>query len=256
MQATEAQRAELDAGAVAGRTDPQPRRRGALVGITPLAEQHADPAAESVRRERHDRAARRIQPLHVVDGHQHGCRLSQAVDHRRHGGCRYALVGDVAVAGGAQQHPVDREPLQVGQPVDDRRLDVAEQISDGCVGQHGLGLADLCGKHAEPTSAGLLKRVQPQRGLADAGLALDDQTCRARLGSGQEVDDCASFGRPAESAARHAQMIPARDPSRPPTGRYRNVPARCGVRTRSRGLRGRASRRPAHDRRPPRWSRG
>ena len=88
VQTTEAQRAELDAGDVVGRADPQPRRHGALVGITPLAEQHRRPG-------RGVGAPRTTRPRGLTDPatarrRWPPARVSprQAVDDRGHGSCR------------------------------------------------------------------------------------------------------------------------------------------------------------------------
>jgi hypothetical protein len=201
MQATEAHRTQLDAREVVGLADSQPR--GALVGFAPLAEQHAHPATEPTRRERHHRVTRRVQPLHVVDGHQHGRRRGQRVDDGGQRRCHHPLVGDEPVACGPQQYPVDGQSLHVGQLVERGRLDVAEQVADRGVGEDRFGFAYLSGEDAEPARAGLLDGVQPQVGLADACLTLDDQAGLARFGGSQEVSDGVSFGRPAESTTRH-----------------------------------------------------
>ena len=137
-----------------------------------------DAAREPSGRERQDGLAGRVEPLHIVDRHQHRRLRRQAVDHRGERRRDDALIGRRPLAARPQQHPVDRDALHLGQLGQHRGVDVAEEVGHRRVGEHGLGLPDTRREHPESALACRRDTGQPQRGLADAGLAVDDEPGR------------------------------------------------------------------------------
>ena len=150
VQTAETQRTQPGPGGRRCDTELQPRRRGALVGVAALGRQDADGAPEPARDEGDHGLARRIEPLHVVDGDDNRGAFGELLDddaERRRG---HPLIGRRALAVGSEQDAVHREALQSRQRLDDRGVDVGQQIGHRRVGEHRLGLTDPGAEHPDP----------------------------------------------------------------------------------------------------------
>jgi hypothetical protein len=117
------------------------------------------------------------------------------------------LVGGRSLAAGTQQHAVDGEALHIGQGGEHGWVDVAQHVGDRRIGQHGFGLSGAGREHLETSVAGQVHRGQPDGGLADAGLALDDQTGRLKFRGKQELRYRPELGRAAYHPGIHDPTI-------------------------------------------------
>ena len=187
VQAAQAQRADTHPFDAVGSGQLQPRHRASAVGIRPLGDQQPDPPLNRRAANASNILAGPIQPLQIVDGDQHGRVRGEAVEYRRKGRRHDALIGGVILAAGSQQHPVDGDALHVGQLGEDGGVNVAEEVCHRRIGEHRLRLPHPRGENPVSAVARLLDGGQPQRGLADAGLALDDQSGRLLCCRPQEL---------------------------------------------------------------------
>ena len=112
--------------------------------------------------------------------HDDGRVGGEPVQQRQEGRRDHPFVGDRAGAVPVEQHAVDCDALEVGQRVEHLGADGLEQVGEHRVGQPGLGLAAAGRQHAKAVVPGLFQGTEPQRGLADAGLAADDERRRSR----------------------------------------------------------------------------
>ena len=127
----------------------------------------------------------------------------------------------------------------------------------GAVGEHGFGLPRPRRQHVEPLGTGLLQRCQPQCGLADAGLALEQETRRVLIDRREELGNRAQLDRPAHHTDRHVPIMTASKPRcRQTEGDLRpdDIALRGGPR-RGRGVRFCRSRRRCFAARARCWSR-
>jgi hypothetical protein len=145
--------------------------------------------------------------LHVVDRHHDGGLARKPVEDRREGGRDHPLVGGRTLAAGTQQHAVDGNALHVGQGGEHGWVDLAQHVGDRRISQHGFGLSGAGREHPEAPVAGQIHRGQPDGGLADAGLALDDQTCRRKFRGKQELRYRPELGRATYHPGRHDPTI-------------------------------------------------
>ena len=178
MQSAQAQRADVHVSHTAGADQLQPGRRAGPLVLCSLGDQQAHPAREPAGADRQDGLAGRVQPLHIVDRHQDGRVLRQAVDDRGERRGDDGLVGRRTVGGGSQQHPVDGEALNLRQLGENRRFDAAEEVGQRRVGEHRFGLPRPRGQHAEATVPRLGHPREPEGGLADARRTLHDEPGR------------------------------------------------------------------------------
>src|SRR4029077_2780361 len=77
-------------------------------------------------------------------------------------------------------------------------VDVADEVGHCRIGQDRLRLPASGAEYAEATLACLVHCGQPQSGLPDTGLALDDQSRRLSFCRQQEVSNRPKFGRTAD----------------------------------------------------------
>ena len=156
--------------------DPQ---RDAL--LAPYGREHGDPLGrEPASRERERFHRRLVDPLRIVDAHQHRLGLRELGQQRQQRDADGQRVGGLGVV---RQRAVEGVGLGVGQAPDltDRG---PEQLGEAREGQLGLGLDSLRLEHGH--AAGLLPRVAQQRGLADPGFAPQDQGPAAASARGRQ----------------------------------------------------------------------
>jgi hypothetical protein len=131
----------------------------------------------------------RIQPLQVVDGdHQRppGRHLQQdAADRRR----QRARVTRRAVGGAAQQRHLQRLPLRCRQPRQKLLGNLRQQVGQRRQRQLGFALGGVAGQDGVAACSGALGGGLPQRGLADARAALQQQRRRAQRHTVEEPLD-------------------------------------------------------------------
>jgi len=139
-----------------------------------------------------DRGRRTVEPGQVVDPDDHRGGLRERPDHAEEGDRDRSLVRWLGPGLGAQQGHVKRPPLRARQPGERRLGHRFEQIPEGGEAERRLRLDRAAGEHLPPTPAGLVETGRPQRRLADAGLALDQQ--RRRL-AGRLVQEAADPGK-------------------------------------------------------------
>ena len=173
VQAAQAQRAHPHPGDGVGSGELQPGHHAAAVRIGALGDDQSHPAPQPARHERHHRPARRVEPLQIVDARRRPVHRWPAPRWPTTAPRPRLLIGFRSAAGPSQQHPVHRDALHFGKLLQRRGVDVGQQVGDRAVGEDGLGLPRPRRQHVESLGAGLLQRCQPQCGLADAGLALE-----------------------------------------------------------------------------------
>ena len=197
MQAAQAQRAHPRPGDSVGAGELQPGHHAAAVRIGALGDDQSHPAPQSPRHERHHRLARRVEPLHVVDPDHDRCVGGQRLDGRQQRRGHDVLIGFRSAAGLSQQHPVHGDALHFGKLLQRRGVDVGQQVGDRAVGEHGLGLPRPRRQHTEALCARLLQGCQPQCGLPDARLALDQEARGLLTDRREELGNRAQLDRPA-----------------------------------------------------------
>ena len=171
-------------------------------------DEHRDRIGLQPPRDEHERLGRRaVEPVRVVDDAQQRLRVrgrcEQAQDrHRDEEAVLHALVRQPE---GASQ----RGALHVGQlagAVDDR----PQQLVQPGERQLGLGLHAGAGEH--PHAVRLLQGVLQQRGLADPGVAAQDERAAARLpGRLEEAVDGRALALPAQQHGRTLRRTRRRD---------------------------------------------
>jgi hypothetical protein len=141
---------------------------------------------------------RAIEPLLVVD-REHDRRLAredaQAGQQRAGDG---AWARRLVAGARAQQRHVERAALRIGEKRQGPIRDRAHEIGQRCECELRLGLHGPAREQRDAAFRGSLEHLPPDRGLADAGLALEDE----RYGSG---------GRELEEAVDRRQLLGARD---------------------------------------------
>jgi hypothetical protein len=144
---------------------------------------------EAPQREPEHPRRRGVHPLQVIDGDKDRAALGEQPEHgqerHRHG----ALVGRSAGWLPPQCGECERSLLRPGQ-LRQRLVDHGvQQIAQGGVGQPGLRRARPARQHDVFTPGCGADALQPDRGLADAGVAFDQQSCRAGRRGSQEPSD-------------------------------------------------------------------
>ena len=116
-----------------------------------------------------------IEPLHVVDGEQHGLPLAEQVQRiaDRHG--QGALI-DGSVRGLLpEQRDLERASPRPRDQGSDVGEGVLQQIAQPCVREAALGFRRARREDAQPTGARMFDSRQPEQRLADSGLALEHE---------------------------------------------------------------------------------
>jgi hypothetical protein len=126
---------------------PSQRRIGSIRVAGARGYEHTDAALQSAGREVDDGLARRIQPLHVVDGDQHRRLHGQQFEHRPKGCRRDAFVGGGTLVA-AQQYPVECDPLYRRQSTVQFVIDVVQQVGQHSERQPCLGDRRARRKHS------------------------------------------------------------------------------------------------------------
>ena len=122
-----------------------------------------------------ERAQRRaVEPLHVVDGHDDRALGGKGLEEAEEAHGRRPRVR-LPVGLGAQQRDVEGASLRRGQVVLQLGVRLCDEIGQRRVGERRLRLGGPRDEDAEPPPGGAGKRLAPDRRLADAGLAVEDE---------------------------------------------------------------------------------
>ena len=187
------------------------RRSTGHARLDPLRAEQADRfILEAAHREPDRRHGRRIQPLHVVDDHQHRRRSRQRQqrvpdgrrDHPRLGRHRRRVLDQ-------QRHP-ERSPLRRREPGENRIKPSAEQVSKTRERQPHLALRRHRPQHRVPQPGGPLQARLQQRRLSHPGRAGQHQSSRPGRQPGEERLNHAQFALAADHGLRHGSRIRAR----------------------------------------------
>ena len=177
LDGAEAERGQVEAvEAIGGPVEAERRRRRAR---RPLREQQADGLfPEASRSEGEHRRGGPVEPLHVVDGDDErrgACHGAQ----RGEGGERDGLLIRRRAGVGDEQRRLERAPLRVREVL--QHLGVgAEQVAERRVREARLRLGGTCGDRPHARCLRTSDRRLPQRRLADARLAGDQQRAGPR----------------------------------------------------------------------------
>jgi hypothetical protein len=212
VQPTETERADAKAVLAIRCGEVQPHHRVPGVGFASLGDEDADAASEAMGRERDDGLAGRVEPLNVVDRHQHRSARREPLDRRCQGRRDDTTIGLRPFAARPQQHPVGSHLLDVGKLREQRGVHVAEEVGDRGIRQRRLGLADPRRNDRETPLASLRHRRQPERRLADARLTLDEQSRGPRSCGLQELAHGPELLRTAHHAGTHGSPIVTANP--------------------------------------------
>ena len=177
LDGAEAERGQVEAiEAIGGPVEAERRRRGAR---RPLREQEADGLVRQAPcREGEHRRGGPVEPLHVVDGDDERRGARQRAQ-RGQGGERDGLLVRRRAGIRDEQRRLERAPLRGGEVV--QRLGVgAEQVAERRVREARLRLGGTGGDRPHARRLRACDRRLPQRRLADARLARDEQRSRAR----------------------------------------------------------------------------
>ena len=143
------------------------------------------------------RARRRVQPLDVVDREAEGTVAGEQSQCSEEGGGDRAVIG-VDLRLPEQQRGLERPPLDRRQLGQDVVGGVAEKVGQPRERERGLGLRRS--SRQDPVTAGgsRIEAGQPQRRLADPGLAREHGGARKTVAVIEEPDDRAELFLPAD----------------------------------------------------------
>jgi hypothetical protein len=161
-----------------------------------------------------------VKPWQVVDRDDNGGGLRQGPDHTEEGDRDRPLIGRLGPGLGAQQRHVERPPLRAGQPAEHGLRHRFQQIRERREAERGLRLDRAAGQHLPATMAGLVDPGRPQRRLADAGLALDQQRRRVAGHLVKEPADPGKLGGTAVYAVWACRPLHATPPGSPSRFRH------------------------------------
>ncbi len=155
----------------------QPERQLGLLGAAPRDEQADGLVAEAAGRVLEHRRRRRVEPLRVIDGDGHRRLRGERAQHAEERTGQRARVGRRAVGLLQQQRNLQCAPSRAGQRGQRLVQHTLQQVRQSGERQRHLGGGRGAAQH--PAAGGVRERhaLVPERGLADARLALEDE-CR------------------------------------------------------------------------------
>ena len=172
---------------------------GAVPGIVadPAREQKPDRlVTQAPEREGERLRRRRVEPLDVVDGDQQRTLAgdaAQEIEERDADGVRIRWPGGRPGVPGRgilpKEGDAERPGLRAGQPFDRRVVDRLEEVPDGRVGERRFGIGRPGDEGPTAGLGGPIDSRLPERGLAHAGLGLDDEADRPASRAGKPVLD-------------------------------------------------------------------
>ena len=145
--------------------------------------------AQTPKRESDRPRRRRVEPLHVVDGHKHRPTLSQDAQDVEEGNADRPSIGDIVAGLGEQQRDFERAPPHRQQQRRHVRDHIRQKVRQTRERQGGLGLDPPAGQNTLETPLGLGDALLPQDRLADARLTRKDQRHRTALDRRKERPD-------------------------------------------------------------------
>jgi hypothetical protein len=177
----------LREGAIQAQRD---RRRA----VAPPCQQQAEPLVVQAAGDEGERARRgRVQALDVVDPDDCRALPRQRPQHAEQAERDRPRQRELLEGFRAQQRRLQRAPLRPRELGQDRLGDLGQQVPEGGVGELRLGVDRPARQHAVRTGGSGRQALLPQRGLADAGLALQHQRGRAGLDRVEELLDAAQL---------------------------------------------------------------
>jgi hypothetical protein len=204
----------------AGR-EPPPHERG-RAGRVPgggRGEQAGRLGGEPALRVLQDRGRGPVEPGEIIDPDEHRGGHGEGPEHAKEGDRDRSLIGRLRPRLGAQQGHVQCPPLRGRQCAEHRRRHRFEQVPERGEAQRGLRLDRAAGEHVPAAVAGLADPGRPQRRLADAGLALEQQPRREAGHLVEEPSEPAQFGGTAVDArVRAGRPLHATPPGSPRPG--------------------------------------
>jgi hypothetical protein len=181
----------------------KPRGRDGADRGRPLRHHQPDVTREPARAELDHACARAVEPLEVVDREHQRTSVRHLLDYRQRGGGYRAWIGGLGARVVAPQRAVERLALRVWQDARHLGVDLAEQVREGGVGESRLGRTGGAGEQLHAALVRKVGRHAQERGLADAGLALQHER-RGPLGHcAQEALDGAEFLCASEHISMH-----------------------------------------------------
>jgi hypothetical protein len=164
-----------------------------------LREQEADGlGVDAAGREREHLARRRVEPLEVVDRDDHRRRAGERAQQVEQPERDRVRLGRRTGGHGPQQRDLERQPLRRRQCGERLLLDPVDQVDERGEGELRLRAARTGREYPAPTCPRGRDRRLPQRRLADAGVALENEDGGAAAGSGDEPLDRGELGDPAD----------------------------------------------------------
>ena len=165
------------------------QRRLVVAGAAAREQQSRRLVAQSPHDELEHRPRRLVEPLDVVDGHEHGGGCAELVQHSQDCAADRAFVGGLPVSLLEQQRHFERVALGGGQ----RRQRVVEypveQVGDARERQLRFGQCRRAAQHALSFIDGQRDAVAPQRRLADARIAFDHERAHRRVARQELAQD-------------------------------------------------------------------
>ena len=154
--------------------------RVGVIQRRPRRQDHADPVAgDSPQREGQRAGGLAVEPLHVVD-REHDRRVGgREQQQRAQADADRGRVGRSVAGGAADQRDLERLALRGGQLVQVVVGKIVREVAEAREREPRLGLLGDDAQHAAAARLRVRQRRPPHRGLADAGLALDQQRARA-----------------------------------------------------------------------------
>ena len=212
-ESAKAERPDLDALDAVEPVQLQPLGAVPAVGFGAFGDEHPDATLEPTGGERDDGLAGGVQPLHVVDGHDHRRVGREPVDQRQEGRRDHAFVGGRSGAVAFAAAPCRSRRAAGGAGCRGPPASTLQEVGEHGEGQAGSACPARADSTRKPRSRACSSGPQPQRGLADARFALDDERGRMRRGGLEERRHRARF-QPSGSTPEPT-LCPSRDVATP-----------------------------------------
>jgi hypothetical protein len=175
------------------------------------------PVEEPSDRVREHRRRARVQPLRVVHGEDDRAVGREGAEGPGDRDRECPLVGRRSHRRDAEQRDLERVALGIGESGEERLIDAAEEVGEPAQGEVALCPPGSRPQHVAPGGHGARNGLLPERRLADARLAGEDERREAGSRAVEEPHDRGELDCPADDLVRHPDLpAPAVPPAPPP----------------------------------------
>ena len=154
---------------------------------------------------RQDRGRALVEPLRIVHREEDRGRLGQQPQEARDRDRQRPLVGQRPGGLDPEERDLERMPLRVGQPSEQARVDIGEEVGQRPERETLLRASGPARQDREAGVRGGAETRRPDGGLADAGIAFEDEHREPARGARDEPLDGRKLVSPADDLVRHGR---------------------------------------------------